>query len=750
MSAEPNQIISGIEFFLNSGLNRRYNPQACGQSFVVKKRENCAEIENYRQTVRILVSKEDSFFALVYRLPQTRIFYTVYQNLEWKISFIDYFNHCVVIVKNKTNKRSNSLTVRKKNKTSGIRLSERQNLNSSFQNITIKRREVFWFGPARERSRFKSVLHFLNSARDREYRNHPLNFFFVSDNTLLRKIDMLFADLPHINREKTLTLLSLKEDYFVWLQELFLQLGWHDSLLKFYRTIHRNSEHWQNFLQNRKNVLFIQRFLRILELHEKTAPQWLKAIALKDRQTAEYSFIELYFGTEYQIDKKLQQFWEYVQIPALELKWRREIRENADNFMAFVLLAVARKFWWAPQSYRLIGKYITGVKKQLFDLLYLLMTHVNISVRGKVNVSTLAFPQAIHRLDAGFAVIDYYRFGKKLFSNLQFPQKALSLKIDKLCEFEYDLSSQTIEIKPIILKPPSEAPELRLIRVETEGVVVQTPLVWEQFVFEINKIRFKWIRKKKRYQLSIKAIKQTEPVKICERIIDLKEKPYSKYYFPITSDSGESNLDIFKLSGERVSGLLPGVNVLTVRGIALDARGILKETFRYAQNQLKKNKEIRTNGFTPQSINAQPPPLILTLTAGKCAPKVFRLQPTDAFWEKFKNTRAEILYQNLKIWIDTKSSSRELRNLPLLCIERLGFIPEIVEIDVNEFSPDKETFNFLVSKNIRSKDEVVLEMPDIRVCRNHKSPKNKYFLINPEIIEGLFDESFFIQNRVKN
>ncbi len=740
---EATEIFYGIRQFIHDALNHRYSKQTSLPLFVLERDFRCQTVAAQNGKIVFDFPQPAPFLKIRYRLPQTRIFYTHYQNPHWDIAVVEYFKHTIVLL----HSRNGQGTLRLKNSSKcigtdekGIRLPENVSLHSA----------VWWFRPRNELGKYNTPLHFLHAIRQHEYRINPVARLEINDAQVLQQIDSLFCQFPYVNASGHLSLRGLQDERFIWVHEFYLQLGYFTQLEHFYRQVFRKST------QSKPDTWFLPYLLARFRAFSQvlTGQVSAQSLPLPTTKSETKRFLFHYWNVQKwdaNLLEAIQYYWEANHPPAFQLRWGQEIRENPAQAIAFVLLALHHHFWWAPRAAEIVLAHLDNRFQAIFKALVLLTERTSQQVtNGEWHWSAFEGKAARQHLATPYCNIGLHTFGKEKFTELTHPGAGVHFRLNKHAEIRVDFQGKTLRFAPHVFRPPVNGLEWPTTRVTIGDWNIEVPLVWEQFYFEWNGIRLKWIRKKRRFQITLKNPFPEIPVTINGESVALREDRYTKAYLPIQRRDSQSTFQMFSLQGDALSGLSPLTRQFCVRGVALSFFGILKEHCNVYLNESRKNKMVPTNA--PEAIPIEPGklPFVLTCRVRHCDAVSLQPKIVDAIWERFCLTPAELLLEKMKIWV--VSADREKTIAVEDFFQRhFGFRPEMeVLSSMEKFLPKNETFHFLISKNPALNDEFLEKVGEILLFRRSKSPKIKYFFLKADFLRQKSDIPFFIRNIVKN
>ena len=266
---------------------------------------------------------------------------------------------------------------------------------------------------------------------------------------------------------------------------------------------------------------------------------------------------------------------------------------------------------------------------------------------------------------------------------------------------------------------------------------LHVPLIWDQFTVEFNKCRFKFLRKKDRFQVTIKFAQSISEIKVGEEYIKNSHGPVVKYFIPIKRSKSEINISAYNTFGAKLRKNFTSSNPVVIKGIGYNAFGIINNHFRVLPDGQKKSYDIDLDEIKNNPINFSREKLVLRFTASKFDPINLQLDIADPFIIKLLNTDISELFHKLKIYINIDiPNSQEVENL---CIRTLGFVPPIEQI--SELIPNRNNIICIISNSIG--DQYLSREIKFRIARINNKSMQTAMWINPEHLSYLFSEAFF-------
>ena len=739
------QLVNKIEQFIRESLRHRYDTRSPLTTFLERKIDSVHCVLNLKGKVELILPPTEPFRVFVFRLPQTRIYYSLYQNLDWRIKILDYYDRTIFLIHSLKGSQSVRFSIH----------NEKAILTpltgaSQGKDDWLVEYDAFGIFPEEGQTTKETeagILPYLQSIREREYKQHILNTFLTSEHGVRQKIDLLFTQLSEIDSFGSLQITSVQTSAFIWLHELYLQLGWLKQLNDFYAQIDLKQLKRSTFLNFTAH--------RFNDFAEKIGSEFptVKLPAVKKGEKSN-TFLKRYLlpedGDE-ALDADLQNFWEYLQIPALRFRWEREIEQSPDEFVAFVLLSICRKFWWAPMAVDFVKPLLPDSYRLVFDLLTAVMLRICVvpTDRG-FKIGSLQQTQTERQVISDYWNIKYYTFGKQAYSNAIFNGLSnLTVNLNQWVDFKVESKNRIIYLQPSLFRPPVNLPSWRTVEIEFLGNKIVFPLIWEQVTLKLNNCRLKFLRKKNRFQITVKNPNPQNRLSINGQTVALRDDRYAKIYLPNEKTESKTMVSAFTLTGDRLKELAPEMSAFTLRGVAFDVFGMLKDEFRVRFDNFRHSHGIKTNVLRPEVLNAPTAPVTMTITGRKCSPTRILLNKGNSFWHAFKTTQAERLVNELKIWVE-KGAKIEADALAKLVSERLGWLPEIEFTDLKNFRPEIAGFNLLISSEIKRTHEKRDQIGIINIFQTNKPPKIKYLQIDLKNWRNIFDFYFFIQDIAKN
>ena len=708
-------MISKIDNILIGALKHRYNRRLPQVAFGENGWTNL--IASRLKDIRIFPFPKERRF-LRWRLPQTRIWYTEFELKNGTCRMVEYFGSCILIFTGETQEKSDL----KIEMPLGITVLASVPFERSAENritFNLKRNALFWFNPPPPKNTIEDLPAWLGGICKHEYALHPLKQVFALDVNLLKKIDERWAMLEGVDEKGMPALskiVSQRAEDFLWLHEIFLFLDRQQAFSRVYDSLETTSA-------------------AIRPILLKCKRRWKGAASLANAKTPA-SFLELFLNGAFDSDetkKRLQQFWDRISRPYLNVFFAEQVHQNPDEFVAFALLALYNRFWWFDRLYRQLIPLLPPTTRLLFELLVYLnkiaLQYINYNMRFYAPFNE---ESAFNRItSAGCA---YFSYGKQRFSALTF-KDGLQFKINRFVQLRYQFQQKTLWALPLLSPPPLDRPSVRFIKLQIEEHTLRLPLVWEQFEIHFKGVRIRFLKKKKNFQLTFRQRKDFPQVFLEDREVTFSADLKRKILIDLKRKESRMNIRLYQESGTEIHALSASLSRAVFAGVAVDGFGILRSAVNLHFNRSVSSNTIAI-GSAKKTILPLPHPVeTITIRARKCNMRVYRLLYEDGLITSFKQTEGVILKNNLIIYIAEELWPR-LSEIAQLIRVRLGFRPPMEKFSAAGLSEMK--FCFILANELSG--EEIAQYTRFRLMR---FLKRKVFFVASSQIDGLFGEDFF-------
>ncbi len=689
-----------IEAFIAASITNNYNTHITDVLFLSDKgkvEESSHSVKNNNITLSGIYPgmTRESF-----RLPQTRIYYTVIQNDKLKIQIIEFLNDTIFIIFVFSGTRRIKLKVNQNNNYRVLSSLDPEAETSALFNFSITESAVVWVTNDDKMSSINQLTRSINELYQAEIASHPIHQISSNNKNFLIKIDECWANLDCISQGREIrTIISAQK--FIWLQEIYLYFGWYDELSLFYKYKHSHVDEL-----NDSDKYWLEK------AHDRFILSYQNQ--KKSETEKEQNFFNAYIDGKLiddpELNQNLQSFWERISKPAMRAYFERSFMTNPHEIIAFGLLATDRQFWWADTLRNKILKLIAESADKSFRsiielLFYLKSDHLNIAIITNglhfTGTNKNFSGSEVRMTDTGICFKCHQE--KSVVSTSANQGDVFSFRVNKNVKIHYQAEKKLLKIYPMVFQPPVTANSLNYIQIESSNIRFDIPLIWRNFIAEINGNRFKFILKKDRYQVNIKRKQSEEALSLNGEKILFEDSLYTKIYIDIKKRPSHSYLQVFDQTGARVAGFGPHIKTIVPRGHGYDMMGSLIEEYQISSNQSSKSSRIITNSMNPCAIDVASSELHLKFRAKKCLPISLDFPGTDGSFWRLLQTDSDLLKIRLIFYLQdyTDKKSAFLREL---CAKYLGFYPSIKRLD--ELTYLKTQFAVLVGSSLNYENEI--------------------------------------------
>jgi len=737
------KIILQVESVVNRFLNRKYNPNVKKAHFATYETITSEEdkIQDKFDGLTISFSHKDSEFTIekfVYRIPQTRVYYYEYQNDYILLKVIKYFDIYIIIADDAIDSHTYS-----------IGFEADKPIHSLFPKYAMMDDGVFelpgdtgFIGELgiRENIDLKDLDGFIKNLIEHEINNHPLASIESLEFDYLSTIDHEWSRLRYIDSNNRIDVNNLCDDdiyNFIWLLEIYIWLGWFDKINLFYEEINKNNI-------NKDNLFILQktyhRYYNICKLIGKEIPE-TDAIIQESSTDNSDNCLNIYFNSIKQksndIVNKLQKDWDIYHRPALQLKLNKMTARYPDDYLAFAYLILIYRFWWFPEFEKILIQYLPESKKNLWQLLSLIYKSGTMRFRED-SIFISNFPsisdRQVNEYMLGMFSFRSIRRQRDRYTYLNIHNSVL-IKINKDAEFLFMPGVFTIEIIPQLLYP---LPEFKSkIKIELTQYSIIVPLVWDQFTIEVNNCRFKFIRKKNRFQITIRFDRKTPHLKINSDKIINENRQIVKYYIPLIKKENVLNIAVFNEYGAKIKRINPKYQNFVFTGYGLNRFGILNTDFNLAINNLKKSFQIDLNEIKKVKIQNYIDDQNLVFRSSQFDPYELRSASLNSLLYFINYSRPMELLKQMILYIDDYQNN--YRKVRKLVYTNLGFIPKCDAVE--NIRPDRDKIVIMLSNEFNGQKLAEKEL--FKVIKFDKKAHQNALWWNLKYLHMLFSETFF-------
>jgi len=522
---------------------------------------------------------EEIFSAqwLKQRIPQTRIYVSECVIRRFQLRWISFLNfHWFLLYPLEDGEHSFPLKLRE-----GYRLdTARKESRASEEENRISFRQPLFFSVFPTSSAGKqlspgSLSRLIISERE----HHPLNRLDVSDFAAAKELDSLWADLNIFDAAGNIntTCWERNPDAFIWIQEIFIHFGWFPIL----------QIAWESILNTKLPPVLEaahQRYLELTNFPKKT----------KTEEWDSRSFADAYLQNRYR-PEDIQALWEKLHFPAYRFKVAEEIRSNPNHLIGAALIAIKENFFWQDRLCDSLQDNLDANIQKVVRFLLLIKRITPAFQHG----SQLRFISDPHRmlvrnlhLREAATTFGTHVHHRQIFTQLNLAKIDIQLKIDQAVELLWDESESLLLLQPFLFKPPLIESLFPTVTIQLANAVVKVPLVWQQFQVTLNQTRFKFLRKKNRFQVKI-LLRREQTILFAGEKIEGGNKRYHTVYLPITTAGTATSTTLTWCN--RYGATQQAADGYYLRGWLDDRHRLIHDSVQVSAVGSKKSKRIFTN-----------------------------------------------------------------------------------------------------------------------------------------------------------
>ena len=725
-------------------LNKSYNPNTGKNLFASTEsiRPDQNQIDIDFNDIQIGITSPDIVLVISkfeYRIPQTRIYITELQNEDFLIKIFQYFDKAIMFAEYYNLKSNQSIEISNSAKQLTILYPESERIKKTSYKLPVETGFIAQIAKEDVPDIIDPVS-YIKKCINKERDSHPLSKVQSHNLDYLSDLDSAWAMINYVYQDNQINIVELIKTgiyNFVWLQEIYIYFGWFDQLKLFYKEINHIN------LADTESSLIQSCSFRYNYICKLLGQQEIKLSHVQSKQNIKIEgkyldyFLRYFDLVNINIYEEIQNTWNYLHLPAIQLKLKNQIYENPDEFIALAYLALHNYFWWYPKLEDIILQNLPSNKQAIFRFL----SFINKSHNMHFEKESLYFSkiETTSNVEGHKNIVSQYlhkntNHGRKQFTYLE-KDNSFSLKINKNINLQYLCKSNTIDIKPHLYYMNEETQSKFKIQISEN--ILNVPLIWDQFVIEFNKCRFKFLRKKDRFQVTVKFAKTIKQIILNNEIIENKNGAIQRYYITIKRNKSIAYLSFFNEFGARIQEINPKMTRVFLKGYGYNVFGILNTKFRVYLSNQKKSYEVNLNEIEDQSLFLGYDNNELTLRAVKSDPITIKLTYIDPFILKLAYTDPAELFYRLKIY--TEDQNKNLDEIRVVCQSNLGFIAHTDNL--SELVPDKNNIIVIICKSYKS--EKLNNDEEFRIINIDDKSKQTALWLSPNNIKNLFSETFF-------
>jgi len=713
-------LLKKLRQFIEKGLGHRYNPQVGNVCFVSDNGLDKKEIfsnKSESQNLEIFIADNRTrFIQRTYRFPQSRFYLSTAENNQFKITCLDIFGKSIIVVKPfeitgdriilKTESSSAKLCSNIPSKEMDSNVYEWNDLNQEL---------IIYCGDETAKSLDNALTGFEKIYRN-EVECHPLSQIHSIDMTMLREIDICWANLSGILEKRQLDTVEAKygSEYLYWIQELYSYFGWFDELDQYYET---NKESEKNINETKVRLDYIR--------SGKIPGSWAK--------TAETNAIRnLYQSPERfkseEIHDLMTNYWLKICLPASNRYLAQLFKNKPSELLSFTLLSIKWNYWWVGSLIGLLHKYqdhyLSHILSPIWKLVISLHLHLQIWQSGQFSQVSIRTGLNSLRFNRPEIMLQKSAFGK--LKTVRYENR-FNLKLNKDVGISYDTVDKVIVVQPEMINLANPGLKFPKLRIKVDDHTLIMPLIWRQFFLEFNNVKFKFLLKKKRFQISIHSKSRQTELYLKNNKISFDNSLYVTVYHVIDSVSPGTEISLMNRYDVPVNKAGPFLPFIRMYGQAVDGHGLLRKKLTARINDWKHQTNIDLEKTVPAALSLPEKALSLHLHVPKGRDVQFNLAKHPGFFSSFLNSTADDLATKILVVIDQNDTS-VINEIRRFFHEQLGIYPEVVFEDYKLLQGNR--FVFYCTKTVIGK--VILKRPLYSLRQHERGDNSSYIYVDPK------------------
>ena len=267
----------------------------------------------------------------------------------------------------------------------------------------------------------------------------------------------------------------------------------------------------------------------------------------------------------------------------------------------------------------------------------------------------------------------------------QFNNTEINLRINNTVKLDVDIAARKIELIPAMSNTTKM--KTNTCSILANGYTISLPLVWRNFTFNFCALRFKFILKKKRFQVTVKGKKNQDKITVGNQELQFESSQYHRLYLPLPKNISSASLLFYDATGCESSAILPGKYKMSV--FATDYRGLLQERIFIRAGDGKKLKayEITSNGCLESIPITGQTEIIIGRHRAFATNGMKRIENTDML----KHLSAEMFMYQVNCYLHDLGNASRVQDI---WQSNFGFPLQI--FDMQDLSSSTAEFNLLI------------------------------------------------------
>ena len=362
-------------------------------------------------------------------------------------------------------------------------------------------------------------------------------------------------------------------------------------------------------------------------------------------------FLQQYRNNAYTLSH-IQEFWERIHFPVYALKLKQNIRKNPSEYIAFALLVIKERFIWQNMLCAVVLDALPQPLRGLIELLFFLKQQTPLFIHGQTVLLSAspspALRQTVRQSDERL-IAGQLRHHKREWTFLHV-HPWFTFKIDQKAELKWEEGKKELQVLPLIWRPPLAETDWHFTELTYGTVLVRFPLAWQQFTVTLNNVRLKCLRKKKRFQLSVRLAKSDE-IQLNGQTLSGRDNRYHTVYVSIPPQTDRPAPSLIWLN--RFGSARRLTEGMYLRGWLKDRNHILHERLQVRKEGQRHSVQVDANESLLPAGNRVREAGAYLISARYCDTQNLELTATDSVLTKFLYTPPEQLLGRLIVFSDS-------------------------------------------------------------------------------------------------
>lgn len=285
------------------------------------------------------------------------------------------------------------------------------------------------------------------------------------------------------------------------------------------------------------------------------------------------------------IRKEVQTWWDVFSFRLFGQIFTDKCINEPSEVFAVYFLAVKLNLPWAPILLQKIkdclkDKHHTFLHNFLFFLAHLYIRLIK--AKSENNSETIYSPGYFwdNNYKSINNEIEITKFSKEAYTKL-FINDSHIFKINKLCRIIYNKQQNYIKLFTV----DDYSPHTNYLFLKIDNFTIELPLVWHNGYFEFLNLRFKWIIKKSRFQITIHS-DQTRLIDIDNSQVEIAKDKKLIYYIPVERNNPQIFISLFNSQGgELFSKIHSCKQEIILKGSVINQYGIISNKILYSTSK---------------------------------------------------------------------------------------------------------------------------------------------------------------------